>query len=616
MQDLDHQTTTTKPANDSAHLAYTADDQDDLEDLGPSHLAGLTPRRVAIVLGILLVLVLMAVVPPLINVGRYRRRIANSIGLSLGRPVHIDSVTLNILPMPGFTLENFVVQDDPAFGAEPVIRAQQVRATLRISSLWRRRVEFSRIALDDPSVNLVHLPDGQWNLESILLQASRMPAAPTQQKGSGQTPRFPYIEATGGRVNIKMGLEKMPISLTDADFALWLPEPHHWHLRLKATPARTDAASTDTGLLRVEGTLGQAPTLGDVPIDITGRWTAAPLGAVSRILMGRDAGMRGQMTFTAALQGTVDSNRLDTRLELRDVRKADFVPAVLLSADIACTAASSHLFHTLTQLHCSWPPIPQNSTRQPTGLTVTGFIPDIIHPESADLQAHLLNLPASTLLTVLQVVSQRIPPALKASGVVTADASCCIPALPAPLPPGPHRHPTPAPLPPASPGPLSGTFTLTNPQLSGVSDLPFLNQTPHPPGIDPAPSTPQTFVITGAIVGNQLILKPIALPLGAKDPATLDIHADPLGYSIHLAGSLLRSRWNQLVQALPPLGDAIDPMLPKPLSPAPQPATEELPLHIDLTAGRTWSGIPIAVQPASQTPPKRTSSTPRVRPIH
>ena len=99
-----------------------------------------------------LVVLLLVLLPPLISVNRYQKRIANAISDSLGRPVHLDRVSLNLLPLPGFILENLVVDEDPAFGSEPVIRANSVRATLRFSSLWRRRVEFSTISFTDPSV--------------------------------------------------------------------------------------------------------------------------------------------------------------------------------------------------------------------------------------------------------------------------------------------------------------------------------------------------------------------------------------------------------------------------------------------------------------------------------
>ena len=73
-------------------------------------------RRLIWVLGVVVVLIALVITPPLLNVNRLRKRIATSMSQSLGRPVHLDSVTLNLLPVPGFTLQNLVVDEDPAFG--------------------------------------------------------------------------------------------------------------------------------------------------------------------------------------------------------------------------------------------------------------------------------------------------------------------------------------------------------------------------------------------------------------------------------------------------------------------------------------------------------------------
>lgn len=159
-------------------------------DVAPS-LSSHALRRLLNLAVVALILLLLVLLPPLVSVNRYQKRIANSISASLGRPVHLDKVSLNLLPLPGFTLENFVVDEDPAFGSEPVIRANSVRATLRISSLWRRRIEFSTISFTDPSVNLVHTAEGKWNLESILLHASHVEAAPTAQKKPAPLPASP-----------------------------------------------------------------------------------------------------------------------------------------------------------------------------------------------------------------------------------------------------------------------------------------------------------------------------------------------------------------------------------------------------------------------------------------
>ena len=77
-----------------------------------------TDRR-HIALGAIGLIILAIVLPPFINVNRYRARIAAVTSNALGRPVSIGNISLNLLPQPGFTLENFVVGDDPAFRHVP-----------------------------------------------------------------------------------------------------------------------------------------------------------------------------------------------------------------------------------------------------------------------------------------------------------------------------------------------------------------------------------------------------------------------------------------------------------------------------------------------------------------
>src|SRR5215469_9953393 len=96
------------------------------QSAAPSHAAQPEARslRRRLLYAALAILVILALIfgPPLINIGRYQRRIATSISNSLGRPVHLDRVSLTLLPLPGFTIENLVVGEDPAFGSEPIIR--------------------------------------------------------------------------------------------------------------------------------------------------------------------------------------------------------------------------------------------------------------------------------------------------------------------------------------------------------------------------------------------------------------------------------------------------------------------------------------------------------------
>ncbi|HUZ95758.1 MAG TPA: AsmA family protein [Edaphobacter sp.] len=515
----------------------------------------------------LVALILLAIIPPLITVNRLQHRIATSISQSLGRPVHLDQVTLNLLPLPGFTLNNLVVDEDPAFGSEPIIRANSVRVTLRIRSLWTRRVEFSTISFTDPSVNLVHLPNGKWNLESILLQASHIEAAPTAQKKAGPTPRFPYIEATGARLNIKLGQEKIPLSFTDAEFALWLPNPEQWHLRLKAAPARTDTVVSGAGTIQIEGTLGRASSLRQVPIRLQGEWRDAPLGGASRVLFGRDAGWRGNMTLLANIQGTVGASSVEAKLSTENARRADFVPNHPLNIEMECLGDATNLFHSFNKVRCSWPPSGSSGTQV---LMLSGSLPDIHDLHSATLDVSIPGIPADTLVDWLHVVNERIPPDVTMGGTLTGTIS--------------HR-------PSASPAAPSwqGAMFLTRARLmsanTGASSLVSGNIAIRSVEQPETKANSHAKHAAPPTTGSSFVLAPTALALGGKEPAMLEGRFGATGYTLHLTGMATPSRLLALANALPELGDGL-----AKVQPASHVATPSAPSVIDLTAVRPWFG--------------------------
>ncbi len=507
----------------------------------------------------LLMVLPLIFLPPLITLGRFQRKIATSISYSLGRPVHLDRVSLTLLPLPGFAIENLVVGENPAFGSEPIIRANSVHATIRIESLWRRQVEFSTISFTEPSVNLVHARDGRWNIEGVLLQASRIDTAPTAQRRAGRTPRFPYIEATGARLNIKQEQEKLPFSLTDADFALWLPDPHQWQLRLKGHPNRTDTHIADPGTIELEATLGAAPSLARIAFNLEGQWRDAQLGEASKVLVGHDAGWRGQMNLSANIRGTFGESAVTARLQLANARPADFVPAQPLSTEAQCFATATGVFHAFEDLRCSWPP----------GITMTGAIPDIHHLEDSRLTLKLTEIPATRLLTWLRATSRNVDEDLTAMGFMTGEF---------------EREGL------AS---WQGQATLTGAALKlAPADSSLVTGDVHlwMGGRSPAPArrhgsarvTPEARP-DGTAAIRELMLAPVALKLGGNDSATLNGHFDAAGYTLHLAGTATAERLKSLAAALPPLGDGLWKALPEDHS-----ETEAFPL--DMTATRIWHG--------------------------
>src|ERR1700761_4545695 len=66
-------------------------------------------RHLLIAIAFTLLLIGALVLPPLINISRYQHRISASLAASLGRPVEVSGITLELLPRPGVQIANFVV---------------------------------------------------------------------------------------------------------------------------------------------------------------------------------------------------------------------------------------------------------------------------------------------------------------------------------------------------------------------------------------------------------------------------------------------------------------------------------------------------------------------------
>ena len=286
----------------------------------------MTSTRKKIVAVVLVMLALCIFLPPNINGARFKNRLASTLSAALGREVKVGSVKYRLFPRPGFDLYDFKVMDDPAFGAEPLLVCGKVTADLRLTSLWQGRLEIANLKLTDdvapPSLNLVYARD-HWNLESLLLRVEQVPTAPTAKRRAEQRSRFPYIEASGGRINLKLGQEKKPYALTNTDFAFWLAAEDTWHIRLEGHPVRTDMNLNDTGIVRVDGDVKRSANLRDMPVKLQVSWEKSQLGQFSSLVMGQDKGWRGALNADAEVAGTLADLHISATADLDSFRRFD-----------------------------------------------------------------------------------------------------------------------------------------------------------------------------------------------------------------------------------------------------------------------------------------------------
>lgn len=503
-------------------------------------------------------LLLLLVVPPLVSISRYKSQITRLIAESLGRPVRLSSVELRMFPWPGFEINNLIVAEDPAYGAEPVLHANTVRASIRLLSLWRGRLEIGTISVDEASLNIVRNGPGKWNLDPLFRTAVARAGSTPGASGSHRAVPLPYLEATDSRINFKEGAEKLPFSLVNAEFELWQESPGDWRVRLRGQPARTDLSlyQEDTGVVRLEAATQHAPTLGQMPVRLDLDWRDAQLGQLSRLVFGNDPGWRGDLTGNLHLEGTADSAHVITRLRALGVHRAEFAPAGTLDFDANCDLVYHYSRRSFEKLAC-------NSPLGDGSIHITGD--ESVAEAAPRLIAVLDHVPVAAGLGLLRTVRSGLAPDFQAAGTVSGriayDATVPAPAKPARTPRSIHARPV-----EAAAGPLTGTLSVEGMSLSGGG----LTQPIQAPKIVLEPVLPQSPDQRLALAGAT------AVPLGGAAPMTVSLSVTVAGYSAELHGQASMGRARELARAA---------------GLAQAPALDGLagdPLQVDLTAAGPW----------------------------
>jgi AsmA family/AsmA-like C-terminal region len=366
----------------------------------------LSKRRV-LTAAVMILLGLFLVRP---GVSRLKARIANSISQAVARPVEIGAVHLRFLPQPGFDLENLVIYEDPAFGAEPMLRAPEVTAVVRLTSLMRARLDVSRLELTEPSLNLVRRADGRWNWEALLERTERTPLAPTAKSKSEARPGFPYIEASSGRINFKAGQEKKPYALLNADFALWQESENTWGARLKAEPLRTDMSLSDTGLLRMNGTWRRAGSLRETPLQFSVEWNGAQLGQLTKLVSGNDKGWRGEVRLESTLSGIPAAMQVAVDASIDDFHRYDISSSEGLRLMAHCNGRYSSVEAMIHEVFCN----------APVGSGMITLHGDAGLPgvRRVDLALNLESVPVSAVAQLARRAKKNLPADLASAGNV------------------------------------------------------------------------------------------------------------------------------------------------------------------------------------------------------
>jgi hypothetical protein len=248
---------------------------------------------------------------PYVNANPYADRLRGSLSRALGRQVEFRSaVKFSLFKGPGFSVEDVVIHEDPAIGAEPIAYMDSIDIRPSIWSLLGGRFVVDSIGLEGAHINLTKSDSGNWNFLSFVSR-SVMSAAPA-------------IHVRDSRINFKFGDTKSVFYLMDTDLDISPPGPggSGWKVFLTGKPARTDRSAQGLGLFTLKGRWFVAPERVDLDLQLD----HCGIGEISVLLQGQRGIVHGTISSRLHLGGPIANIGILGRVEIADVHRWDLMP--------------------------------------------------------------------------------------------------------------------------------------------------------------------------------------------------------------------------------------------------------------------------------------------------
>jgi hypothetical protein len=273
-------------------------------------------KRIAKWLGIILAVLLAAgLAAPYLSGNRFAPRIRAAMESALGRKVEIGAVHFSLFNGPGFSVEHVVIHENPALGIEPLAYVDTLDAVPRLTSLFRGKLEFASIRLEDASINIAKTgapsQPGRWNFEPLLSRSVIR--------------AFPEVHVRSGRINFKFGDTKSAFYLLNTDLDIAPPGRRGgaWSLEFSGEPARTDRPARGFGNFMAHGRWIEA---GGGRLDLDVRLEPSAIGEMIALVHGNNAGIQGSVSARMHLDGPLDNIAISGNLLVENVYRWDLLP--------------------------------------------------------------------------------------------------------------------------------------------------------------------------------------------------------------------------------------------------------------------------------------------------
>ena len=232
---------------------------------------------------------------------------------TLERDVRLGKMSLSIVPVFGFQIDDVTVAARPGEGEGDLLRVRSLRIGAKLMPLLEKRLEVTSIEVVEPVVNFVRDPSGKWNFDFGADAEISQEQEPSAEPGAGPEITVDGIRVTGGRLSVhdasRSPDQPLEVALTDLD------------LEISGFGGDEFRVAVESGLLDVaDRAIGPDPLhleVGKIDLAVGGGGDSVDLTHFE-LIVGKAA-----VAFTGTIEAQPDGRRIDLDLKPTSIDVAD-----------------------------------------------------------------------------------------------------------------------------------------------------------------------------------------------------------------------------------------------------------------------------------------------------
>lgn len=275
-------------------------------------------KRIVRAVVIVVVVLVLAVVGLsfFVNANQFRPTLESQLTKALGREVKVGDLKLALLS-GGLSAGDLSVADDPSFSHDPFLRTKSLTVGVDLVSLvFSRKLNVTRIAIDEPEIVLLAAPSGTWNFSSLGARAA--PDAPSSSSGgSSMDLSVKLLKIGNGRVLIgtvpartkPREFDKVNIELRDFSTTAQFPFTFS-----------TEVAGG--GSVKLDGKIGPIDQTDTALTPVDANLHATGFNLASSRLLGSSAGFGGILSVDGQASSSGQAARLSGHIKAEHLKLA------------------------------------------------------------------------------------------------------------------------------------------------------------------------------------------------------------------------------------------------------------------------------------------------------